>query len=131
MAAFWPAQRSRFLDEECFNNFKAALPQFEKLLSENLGGQDWLSGTDFPMMVDFHFYPFLERFILLENSPWQEVFDKLEIKETCPTIYAYVNRFRSGPMAEHCAKQEHYNRLLAYWDANPESKPMLSIDFIK
>lgn len=83
------------------------------------------------MMIDFHFYPFLERFILLENSPWQEVFDKLQIKDTCPTIYAYVNRFRSGPMADYCVKQDHYNRLITYWNEHPETKPMLSIDFIK
>ena len=47
------------------------------------------------MMIDFHIYPLLERFILLENSPWKEVFEKLGIKEICPTLYDYVQRFKS------------------------------------
>ena len=125
---------TRFQNEVAFNNFKAALPAIEQLISDQLNGGKWLSGSEHPMMVDYGIIPFAERFVLLENapSPYNEAFVKLQIKELAPQLYAYVHRFReSAPRRRHCIKQEHWNRLLEYFTANPETKPMLAIDFVK
>ena len=49
---------------------ETGLPEYEKFVTDNLNGSDYLSGTSEPMYIDIHIYPILERMVLLEGSPW-------------------------------------------------------------
>ena len=83
------------------------------------------------MMIDYHAYPMLERIVLLENSPWHYAFEHFDIKNKYPAFYAYVHRFRANPKhSNDIIKTECYNKLLQYWSEHPETKAMLSIDFL-
>ncbi len=97
----------------------------------NLKGSDYLSGDHYPMMIDYHSYPMLERIVLLENSPWHYAFEHFDIKNKYPIFYAYVHRFRANPShLKDIIKTECYNKLLQYWSENKDTKAMLSIDFL-
>lgn len=97
------ALMSRFKDETKIQEFGAAFPELENFVASRLNGKDFLSGTENPMMLDFHVYPILERIVMLENSPWGATFNTLDFKNKCPTVYAYVYKFRSHPkMTDHC-----------------------------
>lgn len=74
------------------------LAKFEKFVTDNLNGSDYLSGTKDPMYIDIHAYPILERMVLLEGSPWDYAAKELDIKTNCPNLYAYVHRMRSHPV---------------------------------
>lgn len=77
------------------------------------------------MMLDFHCYPILERIVMLENSPWQAGFEALDLKNKCPTLYAYVHRFRQHEtMKEHCFEPKHYHNLMNEYDAIEAKAPL-------
>ena len=59
----------------------------EEWVIENLKGGEYLSGEQYPMMIDFHAYPFLERIVLLENSPFHYAFEILDVKNKNSTFY--------------------------------------------
>jgi len=71
------------------------------------------------MMLDFCCYPTLERLVMLENSPWKVGFDKWDLKNTCPEMYAYVHRYRAHPkMKLHCFQAKHNANMMNLKDAN-------------
>ena len=83
----------------------------EEFFVKNLNGNDYLSGGSEPMMIDFHAYPIVERIVLLEGGVRASAFEFLGVKETCPTIYAYVHRFRSNAKVNaSIITQEAYNK---------------------
>ena len=84
------------------------------------------------MYIDFHCYPVVERMIMLENSPWNHGFDALGMKD-CPTVYAYVHRFRQHPLlAPHVITQEAYNKFLTKISSNEVGVPQsLTLEFIQ
>ena len=75
---FWPVFLSRFEDDEKLFEFVETLPKIEEFIVKNTQGQDFLGGTNEPMMIDFHVFPILERIIMLEESPWKDSFDDLD-----------------------------------------------------
>ena len=98
MGKFFQALLSLFKDEEKVTAFKESLPLWEAhvaRLSEKTG---WLSGHEEPMYIDVHFFPMLERLVMLENSPWNYAFEDLKIKENCSTIYTFVHKLRGHPV---------------------------------
>jgi len=60
-----------FCIENKSDDFKDNLPQFEQFIVKNLNGFTYLSGSNEPKMIDLHIIPFLERILMLENSPFQ------------------------------------------------------------
>ena len=125
-----PAHISQFKDEEKVKNLKESLPEFESFLKENLKKTKWLSGRDEPMMLDFHVHPFLERLVMLEHLPWKHGFDMLDLKETLPTGYDYVHRFREHEKyGEFTINLDHMTRLQEEYIFNGE-KPPLSYDHV-
>lgn len=56
--------------------------------------KSFLLGCDQPSMADLNIFPFVERIVLLENSPMGNVFYALNVKDHAPTIVKYVNAFR-------------------------------------
>ena len=85
----------------------------EEWMILNLKGGEYLSGEQYPMMIDFHAYPFIERIVLLENSPFHYAFELLDIKNKNPTFYAYVHRFRANPKhSDNIIKTQCYNKLI-------------------
>lgn len=72
------------------------LPQVEDFIVKNLNGNKFMGG-DHPMYIDMHCYPFLERLVLLENSPMKIGWEKLELEKLIPAIKEYVGRFRNHP----------------------------------
>jgi glutathione S-transferase len=129
---FWGAFLSRFVDEEKLNAFIEVLPEYEALVTRNLNGSDWLSGESEPMVIDFHYFPLLERLIMFEDSPFQYAFDALKLKETCPNMYAYVHRFRAHPLLkDHVMPAAAYNKLLLKFIEYNGPKPPLDIEMLK
>ena len=65
------------------------------------------------MLIDIHAYPMLDMLMLMEGSSWDEHFQRLEIKEKLPAVYAYVHRMRSHPrVAPHAMPAENYHKWL-------------------
>lgn len=128
---FWPALMTRYQDEEKIANLKETLPAIEEFLKSNLGDKKFMGGEE-PMYIDMHCFPPLERLALLENSPWQHGWDALDLKNACPTVLDFVNRFREHPkMSKHVVKAECNNLHLEDWlTKEPGVKAQLSIDYL-
>lgn len=100
-ANFWGALLSRYQDDEKVAKLKEAIPEIEAFVKANLGDKKFMGGDE-PMYIDMHCYPVLERFALLDNSPWQHGWDQLDLKNSAPTVLDFVNRFREHPlMSKH------------------------------
>lgn len=68
---FAKAMFRQYKEEESMKELKeTGLVEFEKFITDNLNGKDYLGGTNEPMYIDIHAYPILERMVLLEDSPW-------------------------------------------------------------
>lgn len=61
-------------------------------------GKQWFFETENPSIVDIHVFTISERLILMENSPWNDLFVKLDVKNRAPTIYKFAHEFRDLPM---------------------------------
>lgn len=94
---FWGALLTKFADTEKLNTLIQTLDKFEDFFKRNMNGAAFLSGRDEPMMIDVHVYPIVERFVMMENSPWAHGFETMQFKTKCPTICAYVDMFRKHP----------------------------------
>lgn len=121
----------KFQDDEKNQILKENIAKSEAFFIEHLNGKDFLGG-DSPMMLDIHCFVMVERLCLLENSVWHEGWAKLDVKATCPTICAYVERFRKHPaFANHVAIPEAFHGQIKLQDANPVGvKKQLSIDIL-
>ena len=65
------------------------------------------------MMIDINCFPIVDRLVMLEESPWHNVFEELKIKENAPSIFDYVRKFRNhDKMAPHVMKKESYHKHL-------------------
>ena len=73
-----------------------------------------------------HVFPWCERFILWENSPWKEErFEALDIKNLLPQMYAYVHRFRAHPMfKDEVITQDAYNKSIARSKVEGKKMPL-------
>jgi glutathione S-transferase len=129
---FWGAYMARFNDEEKNAIYREEVPKMEEFFKRNLNGQDYLSGTSEPMMIDIHCYPMVERMVMLENGPWNRGFEAIGMKDA-PTICDYVHRFRAHPkLGVHAIRKEAYNKLLIKQDTlEPGVKQQLALEFIQ
>lgn len=75
---FWGPFLSRFEDDEKIAGMDDTMAKLEQCVLKNCNGKKFLSGSDDPMMLDFHCYPMLEMIVLLKDSPWHIGFEKLE-----------------------------------------------------
>jgi len=101
MGPFWGAYMQKFADAEKLDAIKANLPLVEAFFKEHLNGADYIGGAE-PMMVDIHCFVMVERLCYLENSVWHEGWSKLDVKTTCPTVCAFVERMSKHPaLASH------------------------------
>lgn len=66
-------------EESMTDLIENGLPEFEKFVTENTNGGEYLSGTDSPMYLDIHVFPILERMVLLEGSPWDYAAKELDL----------------------------------------------------
>eukprot|EP00355_Strombidium_rassoulzadegani_P005972 CAMPEP_0168618884 /NCGR_PEP_ID=MMETSP0449_2-20121227/6308_1 /TAXON_ID=1082188 /ORGANISM="Strombidium rassoulzadegani, Strain ras09" /LENGTH=77 /DNA_ID=CAMNT_0008659785 /DNA_START=550 /DNA_END=779 /DNA_ORIENTATION=+ len=65
------------------------------------------------MMIDVHCYPMVERIVMLENTPWNAGFEKMQVKEKAPHVYAYVHRMKEHPKFKpHAIRPEAYSKLM-------------------
>ena len=48
-------------------------------------------------MIDMYAFPVVERIYILENSPWNDTFVKLDFKNLAPNAYNYSKNFRDHP----------------------------------
>ena len=88
---------TRFENPEKNEAIKEGLPLIEEWYKKNLNGADFLSGGSQPMMIDVTTFSLVERMVMLENSPWSNGFELMDVKKNAPTVYAYVHRFRAHP----------------------------------
>ena len=87
-------------------------------------------GGDHPMYIDMHCYPFLERLVLLENSPMKIGWEKLELEKLIPAIKEYVGRFRNHPyMTQHTVAPECMYKFWEHW-VTLDAKPQLSLEYL-
>jgi len=84
-------------------------------------------------MIDFYVFPFAERVIMLQDSPWRSGFESMEIKDQCPLMYEYVHNFRSHPtMNPYVIPQKAYNKFLDKFSMQePNSPVLLDIEVLK
>ena len=108
-----PAFRSKFSDIEKFQTMKDSLPTLEEFFTRNMNGENYLSGTSEPMMIDIHCFPRMERAVMLEGSVKGDSFIAMQFGEVCPSVYAWVHRFRENEkFSSHCITQKAYNKYL-------------------
>jgi glutathione S-transferase len=88
---------SRFEDAAKIAACKDILPHIEAFFVKNLNGSHYLSGGPEPMYIDFYCYPWVERLVMLEHSPWKQGFEAIGMN-LYPTVCAYVHRFRQHPV---------------------------------
>lgn len=82
-------------EEEVAKYRDEGLPKIEAWVVERTkNGAHFLSGTDHPDIVDIFLFPLLERVVLFEDTVWDDIFKKVNFKETAPTTYAYVHKAR-------------------------------------
>ena len=91
---FFGVMMSRGENEDAFKALVPIVEKYENWLKEHLGTGNFLLGYDHATMVDVQVFPALERLVLFENSPFHDIFERLNVKETAPTIYRYVHTFR-------------------------------------
>src|SRR4051794_27139307 len=103
-------------------------------MSDRFKDSKWLASTENPSIVDIHIFPILERVVLLEGTPMNDFFDRLDVKNKLPTIYEYVNRFREIPEFKDrgIVKKEAY---IKYWNdffALPDGeRPVLQVSYLE
>lgn len=113
-------QMNRFEIEEDLHAVKEVFVRSEAWFKEKLGDKPFLSGRDKPMMVDIHYFPFWERVVMMEGTCLQRAFDWFDVKNTMPTIYAWVHRFREVPeFADIVINMDIWKRQTAFQDGNP------------
>ena len=83
------------------------------------------------MMIDLHVFPIVERIVMLEGTPWDGAFKKMEVKDKCVNMYWYVHRFRENKMMkEHVMPKKAYVKLIDKWGKMEKGKPMLDHDML-
>ena len=87
-------QMNKWENKEDLDEVKELFIKYDAWFKEKIGDKPFLSGTDKPMMVDIQMFPLWERIVLWEGTCLQRVFDYLDLKNTLPTVYAWVHRFR-------------------------------------
>lgn len=113
---------SKGKSEDVIKAFADIMPDLEKYFTDRLkDGGKWLAGTENPSMIDIDVLPIVERMVLFEDSPYDDIFKKLDFKVKAPTVYGYVHRFRDIPQfKEHgILKKSAYVKYLAAMVALP------------
>ena len=134
LSKFWPANASRYQDQDAISALKSCITnEIEPFFIENMQGAPFLSGTSEPMMIDIHCFPFVERMVMIENSPWHHGYLQTDVAKNAPTVYDYVHRFRKHEvMSAHVIDPECYGKHLLRQNAMPVGqKAMLSVEVFK
>jgi glutathione S-transferase len=89
---------SKGLKEGTNKHFSTIIVEIEEyLVSHKKHNKPWLLGRDSPSMADLYLFPFLERIVLMEDTPWRDTFFKLDVKDHAPAMFDFVHRFREIP----------------------------------
>ena len=101
----------------------------EEFVDSNLHG-DFLGGNK-PLMIDIHVFAMLDRIMLLENSLWHAAFEEMKIRDQCPQMTAYVERFRQSELKDACPVPGHFHKLIeAYEQVEPGEKAALNVEWL-
>jgi hypothetical protein len=88
--------------EKLAYNFRNDLTKMEAWFKEkgiNIeGGNKYLSGHSEPNMTDLLAFPPFERIMMLENTCFHHIHEKINFKEVAPTVYAYTKNLREHPV---------------------------------
>ena len=85
----------------------------EYMVEHKKKGKQWLLGYDQPTMLDLFVFPFVERIVLLENSPCGNIFYALSVKDHSPNLVKYVQAFRQLDKFKNVIlDQKVYNKYL-------------------
>lgn len=88
--------------EKLATNFRNDLAKMEEWFKEkgiNIeGGKKYLSGHSEPNMTDLLAFPPFERVMMLDNTSYHHVAEKIGFKEIAPTVYAYTKNMREHPL---------------------------------
>lgn len=105
---------SRGTDEAHLKALREAIPLIDEFLGERMvEGSSWLHGTKTPNMADIAIFPILERIVLWDQSPWQDVYNSLEIEENGLNLVMYVTDFRGiEELKKYVVRQEAFHKLL-------------------
>ena len=69
----------------------------EFLVHNSKSSSPWFLGLDHPSMPDLYMFPFVERIVMLETSPWASAFHMMNVKDHAPKIVKFVNALRAMP----------------------------------
>lgn len=87
-------------------------------------------GTEGPSIVDIHVFTTVERILYLENSSFNDVFEKLNFREIAPSIEPFVKNIREHPLLrEEVMSIKAYNNIMDDIRNNPV-KPVLQIKYL-
>ena len=95
----------------------------------------WLLGgiREHPTMPDLFIFPFVERIAMLENSPWSDVYQEINVNEHAKRIVEYVNEFKKiDVFKDQFMKQSAYNKFLDKFsleEKKPEEEEQLKPNF--
>lgn len=92
-----------------------------------------MMNAEAPNMLDIHVFPIVERIVLIEETAWETLEKQLNVKETAPTIYGYVHKFRvQTEFKDQCVLKRAYESYLANFKKLPQEqeKPPLSLKFL-
>lgn len=130
MNCFWAPMAHKYKDEATLNTLKERLPQLEQFVIENLKGKNFLGGTDEPMYIDIHCLGYPERLMFLQDSCWNEAFEKLEIAETLKETKAWVDRMHSHTLLkQYVTRKEYFHSQFGIMNESPV-KVGLSIGYM-
>ena len=116
LPTYWKAHRERYEDNELNESLIDCIKtKIEPFFVENTNGSgNFLTGTKDLMMIDIHCFPLVDRLVILEGSPWNHVFELLDLKNNAPAMCEYVQLFRKHQvMAPHVMDPECYFRHLS------------------
>lgn len=84
-------------------------------------------------MPDLYVFPFAERVVLLNNSPWMMAYDMMKVQENAPTIIKYVNNFRALPQFKNqiMSEKAYHKYLDRYKESTEGHKPAFELSFVQ